>query len=201
MKRWWIVAFVLAVFFGVANWFRDRPIQQADGVLVNAEPLQTEPARAEPLRHGDFNLTPLADYDIQARVLSRHDYWFDEGSALAPTDLAVGWERMSDNAVIQRLKIEQTGRWYLYRWRGIPPIPAEEIVRSSANMHLIPGSASVAHTLKRVRVGQVIEMRGELVEARKINNSNWRWISSLRRDDTGAGACELMLVDSLYIIR
>ncbi|MDR0274388.1 MAG: hypothetical protein LBI48_03415 [Burkholderiaceae bacterium] len=198
MKRWLIVACLLAVVLAIMH--AQRPIKQPDGVLVDAEPLQTEPARQEPVRHGDFDLIPLADYDIQARVLSRHDYWFDDGKALAPTDFAVGWKRMSDSAVINRLDIEQSDRWYRYSWRDTPPIPAGEIVVSSANMHLIPGDRSVARALDRVRVGQVIRMRGQLVEARKLN-SNWRRVSSLRRDDTGSGACELMLVESLDIIR
>jgi len=198
MKRWLIVACLLAVLLGVVQ--SQRPVKQPDGVLVDEEPRQTEPASRQAIRHGKFDLIPLADYDIQARVLSRHDYWSDEGKELAPTDFAVGWKRMSDNTVLNLLDISQSNRWYSYSWRDAPPIPAGEIVATSANMHLIPADRGIERALGRVRAGQVIRMRGQLVEARKLD-STWRWVSSLRRDDSGAGACELMLVDSVEIIR
>jgi len=46
-----------------------------------------------------------------------------------------------------------------------------------------------------VRVGQVVHLTGQLIEARA--NDGWRWRSSLTRDDTGAGACELFRVESI----
>jgi hypothetical protein len=30
-------------------------------------------------------------------------------------------------------------------------------------------------------------------------SSGWRWVSSLSREDTGAGACELIWVESLSV--
>lgn len=194
MRRLAIVALLL-VLLGAAHWYHQRPIEHAAGVLVDSEPLQIEPTSRAVIRHGDFELTPLADYAIEARVLSRHDYAFDGGSKLAPTDLAVGWGRMSDSAVLDRLELSQSARYFFWRWEDRPPIPLDEITRSAANMHMIPADIDVARELARVRVGEVITMRGELVDAR--GEHGWRWTSSLRRDDTGAGACELMLVDSI----
>lgn len=125
-------------------------------------------------------------------MLSREDYAIDAGAALSPTDLALGWGRMSDSAVIERLDISQSVRFYSYRWHDAPPIPPAEIVRSSANMHLIPADAAVARDLARVRVGDIVSLHGQLVEAR--GRDGWRWRSSLTREDSGAGACELVFV-------
>lgn len=161
-------------------------------MLVDAVPRQTEAADRAPVRHGDYELEPLADFELEARVLAREDYSLDAGAALAPTDLALGWGRMSDSAVIDRLDIAQSARFYSYRWSDRPPIPPAEIVRSSANMHLIPADDAVARSLARIRVGDVVSLRGQLVEARRADG--WRWRSSLTREDSGAGACELVLV-------
>jgi hypothetical protein len=180
---------------GAANWWLHRPITQVPGVLVDSEPAQTDPASRTPIRHGDYELTPLADYAIEARVLSRQDYSFDGGSALAPTDLAVGWKRMSDNDVIAQLELSQSARYFSYRWKDAAPIPADEIVRSAANMHMIPADAAAARALAQVRIGEIVSMRGQLVQAKR--SDGWSWTSSLRRDDSGGGACELMLVDSI----
>lgn len=194
MRKLLLVAVVL-VAFGAVRWAADRPLARSPGTLVAGAPLQTAPADPTPVAFGDFRLTPLADFALEARVLAREDYRFDAESRLSPTDLALGWGRMSDSAVIGQLEIGQSARFYHYRWRGQPPIPPAEIVRSSANMHMIPANAAVARDLDRVRVGQVVSLRGRLVEAQR--SDGWHWRSSLTREDSGGGACELVLVDAI----
>jgi hypothetical protein len=194
MRPWMGVVLVLSLAGG-AHWILHRPLAHSPGMLVDAQPRQTEPTDRSVIRHGDYALTPLADYVIEARVLSREDYLTDPGSALAPTDLAVGWERMSDSEVIDQLDIRQSARFFTYHWSDAPPIPPAEIVRSASNMHLIPANDTVERDLARIRVGNVVQLTGELVEAHR--SDGWTWRSSLRRDDSGAGACELMLVESI----
>ena len=189
------LACIALALLGAAHWYRQRPITHLPGMLVTTEPRQTDPASRTPIEHGDYTLTPLADFSIEARVLSRQDYMFDAGAALAPVDFALGWGRMSDSAVIDRLDVSQSVRFFTYRWKDTPPIPLPEIVRSAANMHLIPADAGVARALDRVRVGEIVDLRGKLVEAHRADG--WRWTSSLTREDSGAGACELVLVDAV----
>ena len=157
------------------------------------EPRQTGvPARMGPFQHGDFLIEPLAGFSIEARVLGREDYRFDPGASLSPTDLALGWNAMARPEVYRQLDISQSGRWYRYRWdeQG-PPLPPDEIVRSSANMHLIPANEAVAKALARVRPDQTVRLQGWLVEARR---DNYTWRSSTTREDSGGGACELIYV-------
>jgi hypothetical protein len=189
------VILVVLALGGAGNWWLHRPIVRAAGVLVDEEPQQSEPGSREPIMHGDYQLTPLADYDIEARVLSREDYSIDAGSSLSPTDLAVGWGRLSDSAVIEQLDISQSARFFTYRWRRQPPIPQGEIERSASNMHMIPGNDAIARQLGKIREGAIVRLRGQLVEAKRSDGFQWR--SSLTRNDTGAGACELFLVDTI----
>lgn len=186
---------LLLAAFGAGNWVLHRPIPHAAGVLVESQPMQSEPSDTAVIEYGDYRLQPLADFEIEARVLSREDYSIDAGSDLSPTDLALGWGRMSDTSVIEQLDISQSVRFFTYRWREQPPIPLREIERSSANMHLIPADASVARDLDKVRQGSLIRLQGKLVEARRSDGFQWR--SSLTREDTGGGACELVLVESI----
>ena len=190
-----VVILVGLALGGAGNWWLHRPIARAAGVLVDEEPHQSDPASREPITHGDYQLTPLADYDIEARVLSREDYSIDAGSSLSPTDLAVGWKRMSDSAVIEQLDISQSARFFTYRWSRQPPIPQSEIERSASNMHMIPADDTIARQLGKIRQGAIVRLRGQLVEAKRSDGFQWR--SSLTRNDTGAGACELFLVDSI----
>ncbi len=59
-------------------------------------------------------------------------------------------------------------------------------------MHLIPADRDIARTLGRVRPGSLIRLEGELVEVR--SPKGWSLRSSMTREDTGAGACEVVWV-------
>jgi hypothetical protein len=178
-------------------WWHGRPIARASGVLAPDDPVQTDFDTPQPaIEFKDATLHPLAKFSLTARVLSRDDYRFDAESDLSPTDLAFGWGRMSDSAVLRGIDISQSGRFYYWRTKAFP-IPRREIETHSANMHMIPADAAVAYELKRVRTGDVVSLDGMLVEADKANG--WRWRSSLTRDDTGDGACEVVYVQSLTI--
>ncbi|MDH5833146.1 hypothetical protein [Luteimonas kalidii] len=163
-------------------------------------PLQTElPRSLAPFRLEAGTLTPLAGFRIDARVLSREDYSVGREAAFSPTDLALGWDRMREDAVLDRLQIRQSARWYHYRWSGEPPLPLEDLIRSSANMHIIPADAAAAQSLRRVRRDDRVRIRGWLVQAETGNG--WRWRSSLSRDDRGNGACELVYACSIEVLR
>ncbi len=165
-------------------------------VQRGAMPLQNEvPAGIALPAIGGARMTPLAGFSVEARVLSREDYRLGREAEYSPIDLALGWGRMSEDAVLSQLDISQGSRWYRYRWKNAPPIPLDEIVRSSANMHMIPADDAVAAALRRIERGQRVRIDGWLVE---VNASDgWRWRSSLTREDSGGGACELVYVCSI----
>lgn len=178
-------------------WWSGRPVARADGVLVPGNPVQTAfDAPQPPIAFRDATLHPLAAFKATARVLARSDYRFDAESDLSPTDLALGWGRMSDSAVLRHIDIDQGGRFYNWSVRAFP-IPQREIETHSANMHMIPADAVVARELRRVRTGDVVTLTGFLVEADKADG--WRWRSSLTRNDTGGGACELVYLRDITI--
>ena len=168
-------------------------------VSAFGDPLQSRlPSGVGPFRLRAATLQPLAGFSVDARVLSRQDYSSGRESDLSPTDLALGWGRMRDEAVLDRLDISQSGRWYTYRWSDDAPIPPDEIVRSSANMHMIPANATAASALADVREGDRVRVDGWLVEADAPDG--WTWRSSMSREDSGDGACEVIYVCSLRTV-
>jgi hypothetical protein len=192
----WISASVLIALWALHEYSM-RPVSHGAGVLAADPPLQTDLSQPQPLLHmKDATLEPLAKFALTARVLSRKDYHIDDGAVLSPTDLALGWGRMSDSAVLRHINIQQGARFYTWYVKSFP-IPRREIETSSANMHMIPANAEVATELKRVRVGDLVTLDGLLVEADRPGG--WRWVSSLTRYDTGPGACELVYVEDLAI--
>ncbi|MBD8897976.1 hypothetical protein [Rhodanobacter sp. DHG33] len=195
MRRPWLIAAILLALWGGWSWWHARPLHPGPGELAPDDPVQTaldEPM--QPIRFGDFTLTPRAKFDLVARVLSTEHYHFDVGAALVPEDFALGWGRMSDSSVLKDVDISQSGRFYYWHVQQFP-IPRREIETHSANMHLIPADVGVRRELARVRVGQVVALDGFLVDADRPDG--WHWRTSLTRDDTGDGACELFYVTSV----
>jgi hypothetical protein len=177
--------------------FELRPVHPANGQIAPAEPLQTDIAPAVPLPHGRWMLTPRAAYDITARILSREDYRFDAMADLVPEDLALGWGPMSDNLVLAHFDISQGVRFYSWRPRGALPIARETVITHSANTHVIPADKGAARQLARLRVGQVVHLSGVLVDASRDDGAFLH--TSLTRADSGPGACEVLLVQSVEV--
>lgn len=162
------------------------------GVLAARAPIQAPVLSAAAWDFGPYKVTPLANYDIEARVLSTRTYR-DDWSDLCNLDLALGWQRMSDSAVLEHIKIWQEGRFFWWQTGAVPPLPQAELVLSAANTHVIPSTPRIADELAALRVGQVVRLRGKLIEAVKPGGPVLR--SSMRRDDTGKGACEIFWVE------
>ena len=187
--------FLVIVFVCFGYWYGHRPITYPAGVLISSDPAQINlPSDTPAFAQGSFRLKPLAVFSIDARVLHRKVYRYDNQAALVPVDLALGWGPMSDQRVIDQLTISQSARFYWYQYRQ-PPIPKEQIISHSTNVHIIPATSAIASRCKSLRAGSLIHLSGDLVEATGPGIGSWR--SSLSRTDSGNGACELMWVKEI----
>lgn len=180
------------IAWGAWHWYVNRPLHTPDGVLAEAEPQQVNVMNGEKVRVGRWTLTVRATYRVTARVLAREPYHFDSLSDLIPEDLALGWGPMSDSRILKTLEISQGNRFYYWRPTAATTIARDSIIAHSANTHVIPQNSTIAHQLERLRPGEVVTLSGELVDGTR---NDGRWIkTSLVRNDTGPGACEVMLV-------
>ena len=186
-----------ALLQGYNDW-QLRPVHPSDGPIAPADPQQMDADGAQVTTLGRWRLKPRARYDITARILSREDYHFDLLADLVPEDLALGWGPMSDNRILRTIDISQSNRFYYWREDARQPLPRNSIITHSANTHVIPGNSMVAKQLARLRPGEVVTLSGELVDGVRDDGM---WIrTSLVRDDTGAGACEVLLVSDVAVL-
>jgi hypothetical protein len=184
---------LLVCGLGLAGLVGGGPIERAPGALAPDEPEQRS-THAGAFRFGEFELAPVAEYHIVARVLSVESYGWDGGAALSPIDFAVGWGAMSDSSVLDHFRITQGGRFFTL-YPDAQAIEVSAALLGSANMHLIPSSGTVRSQLQRVRPGHIVDLQGKLVNASRADG--YRWNTSLTRADTGGGACELFYVESV----
>ena len=192
MKFGLIVALLFSLLYVIHNRLIDNP--DTNNGLVEGNPLQENTQRPV-IRWKGYEINPVARYEIRARVLSTKRYFLDREADLSPVDFVLGWGPMSDNAVAAKLDISQSHRWYHYRWDDTPPIDPAMIIRSSANTHLIPADDEIKACLLRVRRGEIITLKGYLIN---INHPDgWKWRTSMLREDSGEGACEVMWVSEI----
>ena len=184
-----IVCLVLVYYVSLV-----RSKRYAPGIMVSAVPQQLSLDQPKIWKKDDYRITALAKFNLKARVLSTERYWFDRGAGISPVDFALGWGIMSDQRVLDQLTITQGGRWYYWESNNLPASP-EEIISSSSNMHMIPANDRTDTLLKSVGKGDIVELRGYLVEV--TGNDGFVWRSSLSRTDTGEGSCEVFWVEEV----
>jgi hypothetical protein len=194
MKK--IIGLVVIVYIVYHYGFASREIKHGPGELATLDPVQENLGNAPAIQYKNYTITPMADFNITARVLSRENYSLDASSELSPMDLALGWGPMSDSQVLEKISISQSNRWYHWHVDEFP-IPQRDIETHSANMHMIPADTSILNTLERVHTGDVVTLKGKLVSITRPDG--WHWKSSMTREDTGDGACEVVYVESFYI--
>ena len=164
-------------------------------VNVTAAPVQN-PTSAPPFAFKGYTLTPLADFSVSARVLSKSIYRLDRESALAPVDLALGWQSMAKPEILSKFSISQGNRFYHWYTDNFP-IPRNDVETQSANMHMIPSTDAIEDQLKAIPEGKTVRITGYLVGITTADG--WHWDSSMTRGDTGAGACEVIYVTDVVL--
>ncbi len=186
-----LVPFIILLAYFI---WPEKTITYPAGITAPEQPVQNNLSITKEWQKDGYTIKALAEYKIKARVLNRNNFSIGRESDLSPLDLALGWGPMSDQSVIDKIKITQSNRWYHWETDS-SPIPLNQVSLNSANVHIIPNNEDVENKLENVYKGSLIEMKGYLVS---INaKDGWHWQSSLKRDDTGGGSCELFLVDTL----
>jgi hypothetical protein len=194
--NWTRLLVICAILYGALHSWQTRTVNHGPGVTAADEPVQNNLGVIPAIEKDGYQITPLAQFSVKARVLSIENYYADRGAKLVPTDFALGWGPMSDEKVLKDISISQSGRFYFWHVSEFP-IPRAEIEAHSANMHLIPADSYIEKQLKSARKGQIIKFSGYLVQAK--SPEGWSWRSSMSRNDTGSGACELVLVKSVSL--
>ena len=166
--------------------------------LLLPEPVQVdvEPVRISP------GMTKLADFSANVFVISRKEYPSDPSDVLSgasPLDLAVAWGPGASEEAREAVELTQSDRRYHWRAResdmDIPGVG--DFTRYSGNWHMVPSSAEIAAQLAAVKPGDIVSMEGELVLLTFPDGTYYA--SSLSREDTGDGACEIFRVRSISV--
>lgn len=183
--------FVCYLVAGYVGWDSGVDFSAPPGITAPTPPLQ-RPTSRPPIEYGEYTLTPVAEFQVTGRLIMSERYWSDSMSSLAPIDLVVGWQELSDTSVLSKFDWGHSGRHVSFGFLEPVPLRAGQIGSRFSNIHAVPGSSEIADALTAFKPGEMIELRGLLISAKA---GNWRLGSSTSRNDSGSGACEVMFIE------
>ncbi|WP_418910438.1 hypothetical protein [Acinetobacter towneri] len=130
------------------------------------------------------------------RILGSKTYQHDAQAKFSPIDYAVSWGLFAEPEIARHITVNQYDRYLNWKIDRLP-VPAEQAIQMVSNMHIIPANPQIAKEIKKVKRGDLVRLKGELVE---VKDQDLVWTSSLTPTDTGDGACEVFRVSSIQWI-
>jgi hypothetical protein len=202
-----VVIFVMAIF-------KKNKLPGIDEIFENlfTDPIQTETNIAPfEVRKDKFiyRIEPLYNYELYGLVVSYNDSskWYDyyhkqSNDFINIKDIGVLWGENIKNEIYKYMTFS-SGSWTLYcdfKSGTTREIWSKFKNECMSNNHLLPGSSEIKDTIKEVRKGDQIYLKGYLV---KYSHSGWDSPrgTSTTRADTGGSACETIFVTEFEILK
>ena len=219
-----VVASVCAVYaaFAIPLYFHahrtiagiPEPVQISIGDLVSEAKERGEEIETGKTIGGDgyrAAMTYLASYDIKGLVVEVDDYDGRDAQSFdkaIPRDISLAWGASAEFS--DEIKWSHGNRKLKYEYGGDifqkHAITMGDLTSSVSNNHILVDDKGLYRKLKRVRIGDYIEMKGFLVEATITDEAGrgaYTVRSSLVRTDYSTSvfdrktSCEIMYITSL----
>lgn len=143
---------------------------------------------------------PKAEYKIYAAVASKYKYTEGWKGEVVPYDIALVWNKLMLPENQKGISYFQGNRWYYYQYEATFPWSKGYIDTHSANNHIIPANKNVLKAIQKVSKKEKIYMEGYLVNLKgTVSGNDVFWNTSLSRNDTGEGACEVFYVKKVVL--
>lgn len=152
--------------------------------------------------HETWRITPVADYTITARIIGKERYFRDDLAELVPYDLALAWGPAASNDVQAQLSVWQSGRWFFWKTLSAKlPLPRRDLINNMANTHIVILDEDVRAFVAGLSEGDIVTLHGQLVNLEEKGNPISGRRTSILRNDTGAGSCEILLLRAARLER
>lgn len=204
-------ALLFALAGGVSAWMErpgtvEVPPGRTDDGLYRVEPL----ADAEPIvtPAGD-TLLPVAQFETRGRVLhlerfKQHQSLSNWIPGLRPSthDIGLGYGPMTDSANVARFRYAHEGAsnglraLFLRPKAPMSPQEWQALAPHVTNVHLIPADDAVLAQIRRIRHGDLVTLRGQLVDVRDAQGRVAKTSTT-----PGDRDCEILRVTAIEIGR
>ena len=146
------------------------------------------------------------EYEIWGLVVEDYvaDNWLDYSHKNDPfntRDLCIVWGDNLDDLILEEMEFSHGEFTCFYQTSNQE---AYQLFNPSqlSNNHLIPANNIISRAIKNVRVGDQVYIKGSLVtlSVDMPDGRSWARSTSVTRDDTGNGACELIYTREIEVI-
>ena len=141
----------------------------------------------------DQKISVLEPFAGEFRILGSKEYTHDAQAQFSPIDYAVTRGIFTEPEIARQISINQYDRFLNWKMAR-PPVPPKLATQLVSNMHIIPANPEIAKEIKKVKRGDLVRLKGELVQ---INAKDLVWKSALDWNGVGDGACKLIRVESI----
>ena len=166
----------------------------------------------------ELTIKKIAEYDITGKV-DAIQYYNTNSIAnflsfkgtniydyISPIDVTLTWGELALNKNGGHITMDQfymnTARvvWYKYDNVLAQRYDKDFINSHLSNNHIISFDNGIRNELLKVKLNQIIRIKGYLVGVECSDGSHWGPSSTSRRD-SGNGACEIILVDDFLVMK
>lgn len=153
-----------------------------------------------------YTIVPKAAYTIDGLVVSLHksDSFLDvthEHDPLNTIDLCVVWGPNITTNGYRKVSYKSGDFTCFYKWttEEDPPFSGQFL----ANNHLVPATGAIAAFIQDIEIGDQVRLSGKLADytVAKDGITLGRRNTSLTREDTGNGACEIIYLTEARILK
>lgn len=216
MKRAPRFLFFCLLFVVCASFFLRKNIHSVHDVhpLLLRQPIQEKIHISQPITFETkgyrYQLTPLHEYEIAALIVSKINYSvfsIYKYESIFSVDLCLIWGSNLGRGIHQdrALSFKQDCRWCWVYWQKDLGFNMNEF----ANTHLLvidPRIKRIVNDLlpsdQVVIKGKLVNVVADLIQKKDdLSPTHITWNSSERRNDTGAGSCEVMYVEDVVVLK
>lgn len=158
------------------------PESHGPGVVAKKSPKITRLTWHKPFEFKGAKITPVKRIQGEIRVIKRKRYFFDKYEKYAPVDALVSWGKMSDERNLEFIHADLSGRGYDFELSR-PPLDQEQIIYQSDLWHLIPSTRRMDEEIKKLRNGNIIRVKGLLVDVTFENDFTWKTAKEIKKKE------------------
>ncbi len=154
-----------------------------------------------------YQLEPLYQYEINGLIVHEmtYDNWYSmsKRDSIFPKDFCMIWGSNVENKSYQNkdLSFSQDMRFCLWNYTGHVKFDNSEI----SNSHILTNDKEFNKKAKSLMPGDQVKIEGKLVNVKETDKEDPLYSSEIQsstdREDTGAGACEVILVEDIELLK
>lgn len=175
---------------------------------IKHAPLQTKShERAYTMRYKDeqYQIEPLFEYQISGVIVSQNNIhslfdWYHDDASVDIKDLCLIWGRNAFEGNFKASEFRSEAWTCFFEPRDQDSFKRMHFDQISNN-HLLSDYYSVRKKIAYLHVGDQVTIKGYLVNYWPKGYSEQIRKTSIERNDIGSGACEIIKVDSIEVLK